>query len=254
MPPLLSSISYPPTMSSQTPVEVPSLGMTLGALYIGATIATMQVEFISACIFTNHHSSLFGITNTQVTKYYKKYPNDWWIFRYSVSTLCCTILFLALTIYTIVEPHSEVGINILVVNAFERIVFNHLLGSNVEACQCQQVIVSCFLYFPSPRVMAGMSQEAGKTEMYFSYQTWSTKRQGGESNADAEQAKRREREHGCNNTVTVTEYRLFLTAGGLLWQSSSKGEFWTMHGKSIYSIKKKSFKKPTSTSCSFLSM
>ncbi|KAK0502734.1 hypothetical protein EDD18DRAFT_604573 [Armillaria luteobubalina] len=69
--PLLSSISYPPTMSSHSTVEVPSLGTTLGALYIGATIATI----------------LFGITNTQVVKYYKKYPDDWWIFRYSVGTL-----------------------------------------------------------------------------------------------------------------------------------------------------------------------
>ncbi|KAK0474945.1 hypothetical protein IW261DRAFT_1497928 [Armillaria novae-zelandiae] len=59
------------SMSSQTPVEVPSLGTTLGALYIGAAIATI----------------LFGITNTQVAKYYKKYPDDWWIFRYSVGTL-----------------------------------------------------------------------------------------------------------------------------------------------------------------------
>ncbi|KAK0228027.1 hypothetical protein IW262DRAFT_574123 [Armillaria fumosa] len=58
-------------MSSQTPVEVPSLGTTLGALYIGATIATI----------------LFGITNTQAAKYYKKYPDDWWIFRYSVGIL-----------------------------------------------------------------------------------------------------------------------------------------------------------------------
>ncbi|PBK64472.1 hypothetical protein ARMSODRAFT_961977 [Armillaria solidipes] len=58
-------------MTSQTPVDVPSLGMTLGVLYIGATIAAI----------------LFGITNTQVAKYYKKYPDDWWIFRYSVGIL-----------------------------------------------------------------------------------------------------------------------------------------------------------------------
>ncbi|SJL04643.1 uncharacterized protein ARMOST_08011 [Armillaria ostoyae] len=74
-------------MTSQTPVDVPSLGMTLGVLYIGATIAAMQVGFFSVFLFTNHHSSLFGITNTQVAKYYKKYPDDWWIFRYSVGIL-----------------------------------------------------------------------------------------------------------------------------------------------------------------------
>ncbi|KAK0185795.1 hypothetical protein F5146DRAFT_1143315 [Armillaria mellea] len=74
-------------MPSQTPVEVPSLGMTLGALYIGATIATMQVGFASVFLFINRYSSLFGITNTQVATYYKKYPHDWWIFRYSIGTL-----------------------------------------------------------------------------------------------------------------------------------------------------------------------
>ncbi|PBK87549.1 hypothetical protein ARMGADRAFT_1085559 [Armillaria gallica] len=74
-------------MSSQTPVGVPSLGTTLGVLYIGVTIGAMQVGFVSAYVFTDHHSSFFGITNTQVATYYKKYPDDWWIFRYSVGTL-----------------------------------------------------------------------------------------------------------------------------------------------------------------------
>ncbi len=71
-------------MSSQTSVAVPSLGTTLGVLYIGVTIGAMQVGFVSAYVFTDHHSSFFGITNTQVATFYKKYPDDWWIFRYSV--------------------------------------------------------------------------------------------------------------------------------------------------------------------------
>ncbi|SJL15303.1 uncharacterized protein ARMOST_18796 [Armillaria ostoyae] len=41
----------------------PSLGMTLGAVYIGATVAAI----------------LFGITNLQAVIYYKKYPDDWWV-------------------------------------------------------------------------------------------------------------------------------------------------------------------------------
>ncbi|KAK0442498.1 uncharacterized protein EV420DRAFT_1768817 [Desarmillaria tabescens] len=54
-------------MASQTP----SLGMTLGSVYIGATIAAI----------------LFGITNLQAVIYYNKYPDDWWIYRYSVAIL-----------------------------------------------------------------------------------------------------------------------------------------------------------------------
>ncbi|SJL15383.1 uncharacterized protein ARMOST_18879 [Armillaria ostoyae] len=48
-----------------------SLGNTLGVLYVGATIAAI----------------FFGITNLQTLIYYKRYPNDWWIYRYSVALL-----------------------------------------------------------------------------------------------------------------------------------------------------------------------
>ncbi|KAK0225147.1 hypothetical protein EDD85DRAFT_222303 [Armillaria nabsnona] len=58
-------------MPSQILVAVPSLGLTLGVVYICGTIA----------------ATLFGITYTQVAKYYKKYPDDWWIFRYCVGIL-----------------------------------------------------------------------------------------------------------------------------------------------------------------------
>ncbi|PBK63016.1 hypothetical protein ARMSODRAFT_1088806 [Armillaria solidipes] len=58
-------------MSSQPSTAKPSLGATLGALYIGATLAAV----------------LFGITNLQTVIYYKKYPHDWWLFRYSVALL-----------------------------------------------------------------------------------------------------------------------------------------------------------------------
>ncbi|KAK0482891.1 hypothetical protein EDD18DRAFT_1200926 [Armillaria luteobubalina] len=47
------------------------LGETLGALYVGATLAAV----------------FFGITNLQVVQYYKNYPKDWWLFRYSVALL-----------------------------------------------------------------------------------------------------------------------------------------------------------------------
>ncbi|PBK79401.1 hypothetical protein ARMGADRAFT_136104 [Armillaria gallica] len=58
-------------MTSLAQTIVPPLGMTLGPLYIGSTIAAI----------------LFGITNLQVVIYYKKYPDDWWVYRYSVLIL-----------------------------------------------------------------------------------------------------------------------------------------------------------------------
>ncbi|KAK0219304.1 hypothetical protein EDD85DRAFT_961262 [Armillaria nabsnona] len=63
-------------MSSQVQTATASVGATLGAVYIGSTIATI----------------LFGITNLQDINYYKKYPDDWWVYLYSVgilSTLDC---------------------------------------------------------------------------------------------------------------------------------------------------------------------
>ncbi|KAK0474410.1 hypothetical protein IW261DRAFT_1498858 [Armillaria novae-zelandiae] len=56
-------------MSSQPSKDI--LGETLGALYVGSTVATV----------------LFGITNLQTIIYYKKYPRDWWVYRYSVAVL-----------------------------------------------------------------------------------------------------------------------------------------------------------------------
>ncbi|KAK0221311.1 hypothetical protein IW262DRAFT_1459490 [Armillaria fumosa] len=58
-------------MPSQPSAASPPIGDTLGALYIGSIIAAV----------------LFGITNLQVVIYYKKYPNDWWFYRYSVAFL-----------------------------------------------------------------------------------------------------------------------------------------------------------------------
>ncbi|PBK79396.1 hypothetical protein ARMGADRAFT_1021548 [Armillaria gallica] len=48
-------------MALQNATTAPSLGMTLGAVYIGATVAAI----------------LFGITNLQAVVYYKKYADDW---------------------------------------------------------------------------------------------------------------------------------------------------------------------------------
>ncbi|KAK0221333.1 hypothetical protein IW262DRAFT_890872 [Armillaria fumosa] len=56
-------------MSSQPSPEIPSLGNTFGALFVGATIAAI----------------LFGIMNVQVLIYFKRYPNDWALYRYSVA-------------------------------------------------------------------------------------------------------------------------------------------------------------------------
>ncbi|KAK0243652.1 hypothetical protein EDD85DRAFT_784203 [Armillaria nabsnona] len=58
-------------MSSHQSPASPSLGNTFGALFVGATIAAI----------------LFGITNLQTLIYYKRYPNDWSFYRYSVALL-----------------------------------------------------------------------------------------------------------------------------------------------------------------------
>ncbi|PBK58455.1 hypothetical protein ARMSODRAFT_983839 [Armillaria solidipes] len=65
--------------------DTPSLGMTFGAIYIGATIATV----------------LFGITNLQVVIYYMKYPADWWVYRCSV-----TILWILDALHVALSTHA----------------------------------------------------------------------------------------------------------------------------------------------------
>ncbi|KAK0243626.1 hypothetical protein EDD85DRAFT_944952 [Armillaria nabsnona] len=54
-------------MSLQSSIALPSVSTTFGACYIGSVIATI----------------LYGILNLQVVIYYKRYPNDWWVYRYS---------------------------------------------------------------------------------------------------------------------------------------------------------------------------
>ncbi|KAK0221302.1 hypothetical protein IW262DRAFT_1459473 [Armillaria fumosa] len=58
-------------MSLQSSSGLPSVSETLGALYVGAIIAAV----------------LYGITNVQGVVYYRRYPNDWWVYRYSVGLL-----------------------------------------------------------------------------------------------------------------------------------------------------------------------
>ncbi|KAK0442465.1 hypothetical protein EV421DRAFT_1904231 [Armillaria borealis] len=58
-------------MSLQSSIVLPSVGNTFGACYIGSVIATI----------------LYGISNLQVLIYYKRYPNDWWVYRYLVALL-----------------------------------------------------------------------------------------------------------------------------------------------------------------------
>ncbi|KAK0457540.1 uncharacterized protein EV420DRAFT_1548946 [Desarmillaria tabescens] len=72
-------------MSSQYLKDTPSLRNTFGALFIGATIASM----------------LFGITNLQTLIYYKRYPNDWSLYRYSVA-----ILWLLDALHVIFSTHA----------------------------------------------------------------------------------------------------------------------------------------------------
>ncbi|KAK0187538.1 hypothetical protein F5146DRAFT_1140954 [Armillaria mellea] len=67
-------------------VVVPSLGTTIGAAYVGAMLSSL----------------LFGITVLQVFIYYRDYPNDWQLYRYSVGILwILDALHLSLTIHAI---------------------------------------------------------------------------------------------------------------------------------------------------------
>ncbi len=73
-------------MSSQSSTEPPSVSETLGALYIGATIAAVYVlSHPQKYAFIYSLGSLYGITNLQGVVYYRRYPTDWWVYRYSVS-------------------------------------------------------------------------------------------------------------------------------------------------------------------------
>ncbi|SJL15322.1 uncharacterized protein ARMOST_18815 [Armillaria ostoyae] len=72
-------------MNSQPSTIVPSIGETFGALYVGAIIAAV----------------LFGITNLQTVIYYKRYPNDWWLYRYSVA-----LLWVLDTLHVVLSTHA----------------------------------------------------------------------------------------------------------------------------------------------------
>ncbi|KAK0471872.1 hypothetical protein IW261DRAFT_1571563 [Armillaria novae-zelandiae] len=58
-------------MSLDSSSMLPSVSETLGAVYIGVTIAAV----------------LYGVTNLQAVIYYRRYPNDWWVYHYSVGFL-----------------------------------------------------------------------------------------------------------------------------------------------------------------------
>ncbi|KAK0471874.1 hypothetical protein IW261DRAFT_1571565 [Armillaria novae-zelandiae] len=72
-------------MPLQPSAASPTIGDTLGALYIGSVLAAV----------------LFGITNLQVVIYYKKYPNDWWFYRYSVA-----LLWVLDTLHIVLSSHA----------------------------------------------------------------------------------------------------------------------------------------------------
>ncbi|PBK81074.1 hypothetical protein ARMGADRAFT_815273 [Armillaria gallica] len=72
-------------MNSQPSTVVPSIGETFGALYVGAIIASV----------------LFGITNLQSVIYYKRYPNDWWLYRCSVA-----LLWVLDTLHVVLSTHA----------------------------------------------------------------------------------------------------------------------------------------------------
>ncbi|KAK0445301.1 uncharacterized protein EV420DRAFT_971016 [Desarmillaria tabescens] len=63
-------LSPPPVPVADS--DIPPLGMTFGAVYIGATIGAI----------------FYGITIVQTVIYYKQYPNDPRLFRYAIALLC----------------------------------------------------------------------------------------------------------------------------------------------------------------------
>ncbi|PBK81056.1 hypothetical protein ARMGADRAFT_1091603 [Armillaria gallica] len=72
-------------MSSQPSPDIPSLGGTFGALFVGATIGAI----------------LFGIMNIQMLIYYKRYPNDWLLYRHSV-----TLFWVLETVHIALGTHA----------------------------------------------------------------------------------------------------------------------------------------------------
>ncbi|KAK0481169.1 hypothetical protein EDD18DRAFT_796209 [Armillaria luteobubalina] len=66
-------------------VDIPPLGTTLGVVYVGATIAAV----------------FYGIAILQTVIYYKRYPGDPWLFRYSVA-----ILWILDTLHVAISTHA----------------------------------------------------------------------------------------------------------------------------------------------------
>ncbi|PBK62994.1 hypothetical protein ARMSODRAFT_1024294 [Armillaria solidipes] len=64
---------------------IPSLGESIGTLYLGSNIASI----------------LYGIKNLQGLSYYRRYPNDWWVYRYSV-----TLLWVLDTLHVTLSTHA----------------------------------------------------------------------------------------------------------------------------------------------------
>ncbi|KAK0203254.1 hypothetical protein DFS33DRAFT_1346234 [Desarmillaria ectypa] len=75
-------------MSSLPPIliaDIPPLGTTLGAVYVGATIGAV----------------FYGITILQTVIYYKQYPNDSWLFLCAVA-----ILWILDTLHVAISTHA----------------------------------------------------------------------------------------------------------------------------------------------------
>ncbi|KAK0442490.1 uncharacterized protein EV420DRAFT_1076177 [Desarmillaria tabescens] len=49
--------------------------------------STTDLEPLKPSAKKDHPVCLFGISNLQMVIYYKRYPNDWWIYRYSVAII-----------------------------------------------------------------------------------------------------------------------------------------------------------------------
>ncbi|KAK0497513.1 hypothetical protein EDD18DRAFT_157015 [Armillaria luteobubalina] len=100
--------------------DIPSrLGTTLGAIFIGATIAAV----------------FYGITTLQTVVYYKQKPNDPWLFRYTLPFYGYLIRFMSplpLTHFiSTLSNHSE-------------IIFPSSESFGVFRCSCCSICVTIF--------------------------------------------------------------------------------------------------------------
>ncbi|PBK66824.1 hypothetical protein ARMSODRAFT_1021242 [Armillaria solidipes] len=130
-------------MSSPLPIpiaDIPSrLGATLGAIFIGATIAAVFVRNLGLDAMLTPRFRFYGITILQTVVYYKQNPNDPWLFRYAVAflwifdTLHVALSTHALYFYLIESFGNYLSLFGMIWSFPLQLLFNMLIVSGVQA-------------------------------------------------------------------------------------------------------------------------